>query len=285
MRQSQTAVGAALCRLVEQSQPPGARMFDDPVVGRLVDPVVAMMASSGAMRDGLVESIGRGVVGGIIMRTRYIDDVVAEGARGGIAQLVILGAGLDTRAFRLACLAETTVFEVDLPETQDAKRRKLKGVRSAARDVRFVPLDVTTDSLAAALAGAGWDSGRPSVFVAEGVTQYLPESAVRAMFQLIGRAAAGSVLVFTYVPLAVLAQASGGTWARGVLEGVETHEPWIFGIDPAALAGFLAGFGLDLVDEVGADDYRARYLTPRGRDLAVGDLERAALAVVVHASS
>ncbi len=285
MRQSQTAVGAALCRLVEQSQPPATRMFDDPVVGRLVDPVVAMMASSGAMRDGLVESIGRGVVGGIIMRTRYIDDVVAEGARGGIAQLVILGAGLDTRAFRLACLAETTVFEVDLPETQDAKRRKLKGVRSAARDVRFVPLDVTTDSLAAALAGAGWDSGRPSVFVAEGVTQYLPESAVRAMFQLIGRAAAGSVLVFTYVPLAVLAQASGGTWARGVLEGVETHEPWIFGIDPAALAGFLAGFGLDLVDEVGADDYRARYLTPRGRDLAVGDLERAALAVVVHASS
>lgn len=276
-RMSRTATGAAWCRMVEQEQPQALRVFNDPVVGRLVDPLLAAMAR-GPMRQSLMDAAGPGTYGSIVMRTRYIDDVVTEFTRGGVTQLVLLGAGLDTRAYRLPGLDATTVFDVDLPEIQAHKGKALRGVKPTAREVRFVPVDLTAQPLAATLAAAGWDPARPSLFVWEGVTQYLTADAVHATLSCVGASASGGAIVFTFVPREVVA--AGGPWAGGDLGTMAAAEPWRFGIDPSHLADLLAGFGLTLIDEVGADDYRARYLTPLGRQLDVGDVERAALALV-----
>ena len=104
-------MAAASCRLVEQSQPPGLRQFDDPVVGRLLDPMLTALAISGPMRDQLTGPRGAGTYGCQMMRTRYIDDVVTVQATVGVDQVEILGAGLDTRAYRLPSLSAAAVSE------------------------------------------------------------------------------------------------------------------------------------------------------------------------------
>src|SRR6185503_4034069 len=109
-----------------------------------------------------------------VARTRLIDDLVDAAVRDGATQLVLLGAGYDSRAYRLPSAAAVTAFEVDHPATQAAKRRLVQArVRpERRRHVRFVPVDLEHDDLAAALAAAGFAPGRTTVLVCEGVTNY-----------------------------------------------------------------------------------------------------------------
>jgi methyltransferase (TIGR00027 family) len=255
------------------------RQFDDPVVARLLDPAFVAVAASPPLFAQLLAALPPGTYGAQVMRTRYLDDVVVAMAEAGVEQVAILGAGLDTRAYRLAALASAVVFEVDLPAIQRRKRRALSGVSVAAREVRFVPVDLGAADLGQALAAAGLNAGRPALFVCEGVTQYLPEQAVRAMLGVVAGAAAGSTLAFTYVRRSLVG-ADAGEWSSGPLSGLQATEPWVFGLDPGEVPAFLAEAGLRLVDDVGDADYQRRYLRPIGRELVVGHLERAAVAVV-----
>lgn len=277
---SRTAIGAAWCRLVEQSQPPGLRLFVDPVVGRLLDPMMTTMASADPMRERLLASFAPGTYGGQVMRTRYIDDVVDYYAEDGITQLVILGAGLDTRAFRMPSLAATTVYEADLPAIQHQKRKQLHGTNPTARDIRFVPIDFESQSLGDALAAAGLDHGRPALFVWEGVTQYLSEAAVRSTLAYVGGCAPGSAVVFTYILRSSIEGNPWVGWDSELGHRLGSAEPWRFGLDRAELPAFLDGFSLKLTDDVGDADYKTRYLNPIRRHVVVSDAERVALAVV-----
>jgi len=275
---SRTADGAAFCRLVEQSQPPGLRQFTDPVVGRLMDPMLAMMAGAGPLQKQVLDSLAPGAYGGLVMRTRYIDDVVRAWARAGVDQVVVLGAGLDTRAYRLHELAATTVFEVDLPDIQRRKQRRLRGVPRCARDVRFVPVDLTADRLDAALGAAGFDGTTPALFVWEGVTQYLSEAAVRSTLRFVGGSCSGSGLVFTYVLPGVIRDQGHRGWSPELRAQLSDAEPWLFGLEPRQLAGFLAEAGLDLLSDIGGAEYEERYLAPIGRHLDIDPGERVAVA-------
>jgi methyltransferase (TIGR00027 family) len=277
---SRTATGAAFCRLVEQSQPAETRLFNDPVVMRLLDPMAVAMASPGPMRDEQLASLGSGTYGSLVMRTRFIDDVVTAQVAGGVTQVVILGAGLDTRAYRLPALREATVFEVDLPRLQRRKRKALRKIASTAREVRFVPMDLTTQRLDEALPYAGLDTSQPALFVWEGVTQYLPESAVRSTLAFVGRACAGTSLVFTYVRRSVVNEGGYSGWSRSLRVEVSTSEPWIFGLEPDDVPGLLDESGMRLVQDVGADDYQSLYLRPLGRQLDIDPGERVAVALV-----
>lgn len=278
-RLSRTASGAAFCRLLEQGQPPGLRQFVDPVVGSLLDPLLAMMGSV-STQERVLDSLPPGTYGGMVMRTRYIDDVVTAGVDGGIGQVVILGAGLDTRAYRLPSLAEATVFEADLPEIQRLKRDRLRGRPCAAGELRYVTVDFNTEPLDRALGAAGFDLSRPAVFVWEGVTQYLTEAAVRSTLGFVAGSARGSVLVFTYVLPSLVGDNSYAGWSGALKQQLGTTEPWLFGLDPGNVPGFLDTFGLKLLDDVGDAEYQERYLRPIGRQLRVNPGERVALAAV-----
>jgi methyltransferase (TIGR00027 family) len=265
--------------LVEQAQPPRYRQFNDPVVGGLLDPMLTMMAQMGPMRDQLLAALGPGTYGAQVMRTRYIDDVVSDRVEAGISQLVILGAGLDTRAYRMASLAATTVFDVDRPGTQRYKLKKLRRTPPRARDVRFVPTDFNLHSLGEVLTAAGLDHQRPVMFVWEGVTQYLTEAAVRSTLSLVGESAPGSTIVLTYILRRVIAD---GSWGEGdVRDLLGSSEPWRFGLEPTQLRAFLGEFGLELVEDVGEAEYQARYLNPIWRQLPVNHIERVAVATVL----
>lgn len=236
--------------------------------------------AGGPMRELYLSELGSGTYGAQIMRTRYIDDVVTGLVEGGTTQVVILGAGLDTRAFRLPVLAGATVLELDLPGTQQYKVERLRGVPALAAEVRFIPTDFATEPLGDVLGAAGLDRTNPVLFVWEGVTQYLPEAAVRSTLACIGASVPGSALVFTYVRRGIVDGSSWEGWSDGQRPRLDASEPWVFGLEPGEVPGLLDSYGLSLVDDVGEAEFRSRYAQPLGRRVTLNGVERVALAVV-----
>lgn len=142
----------------------------------------------------------------MVARTVFIDDAIREAGHG---QLVILGAGLDGRAYRLSELKDVTVFEVDHPDTQRDKLERAKSLTAFAREVKHVAVNFERDSLDDALEQAGHDQARPTTFIWEGVVMYLDPKDVEATLSVIvKRSAPTSRLVINYhQPL----------WVRSVL--------------------------------------------------------------------
>jgi len=132
----------------------------------------------------------------MVARTVAIDDAV----RGAAArQLVILGAGLDGRAWRMPELHDVTVFEVDHPDSQREKRARAAALAPAAREVRFVPVDFERDDLETALAAAGHDPALTTTWIWEGVVMYLARSEIESTLEVIERRSArGSRLIIVY---------------------------------------------------------------------------------------
>jgi methyltransferase (TIGR00027 family) len=147
-------------------------------------------------RDGKTARGFAPYVDGIVLRVAFIDAVIAASAT---RQVVILGAGLDTRAWRLPALRGVRVFEVDHPATQAYKRENAPRLGAPLADLRFVAIDFTRDDLAAVLKAAGYDSNVPTVWVWEGVIMYLDDAALRSTLNAVRRLSApGSTLIAHY---------------------------------------------------------------------------------------
>jgi methyltransferase (TIGR00027 family) len=263
---SRTAAHMALFRALEDARPLATRRIADPFARAFIDSrlraVVALGALPGA-RDlvcGYIDRRWPGARTSAIARTSFIDDRADAAVAAGIGQIVLLGAGYDTRPYRLRGWDRLAVFEVDHPDTQARKRRILGEVLGAAPSrTRFVPVDFDRERVEDALDAAGYDRTRPTLFIWEGVTNYLTESAVDGTLRWCARAAPSSRIVFTYVHRAVLDDPASffGT-ARLFATLDSSGERWTFGLDPASIAGFLATRGLRLDEDVGAGDYRRR---------------------------
>jgi methyltransferase (TIGR00027 family) len=281
-----TALGAAICRLIEQYQPKETRLFNDPLVKDLVGAPIRVLMQFASMRNltmQQMDAITPGICGVQISRTRFIDDAVQDALSRGIGQVVILGAGLDTRPYRLAGMERVKVFEVDLPSVQEEKKKKFqKRFGHLPEHVTFIPIDFDTQSLEAVFTGTAFDPASPAVFVWEGVTQYLSEEAVRRTLAFVGTSAPGSILVFTYVLKSLIERRSGIRGADRMMDRVAKQgSPWLFGLEPESLASFLEPFHLRLLADVGSADYQANYFKPMKRELVVSEMERIAQATVI----
>jgi methyltransferase (TIGR00027 family) len=273
--------------LIEQSQPKGARLFDDEVIKDLVGRPIRTMMRFAPMRSFTVrraDAVLDGLYGVQICRTRFIDEVVQASLSKGIGQLVILGAGFDTRPYRLPGVERVKVLELDLPAVQAEKRKKLLShFAGLPKNVTFLPIDFANQSVEAVLAGTSFDPSNPAVFVWEGVSQYLSEESVRRTLAFVGKSALGSVLVFTYVLKSIIEGRSGIPGADRLMDVVAKNgAAWVFGLEPSNVASFLAPYHLDLIADVGNADYQRRYLGPRGRKLVVSECERVAHSIVTR---
>jgi methyltransferase (TIGR00027 family) len=269
-----TAFGAATFKAFEQYAPVGQRLFDDPVGARLLTGFPAAVVRHRLLRtpfSALMNRVAPGLIGGMACRTRAIDDAVTDAVAAGVRQAVILGAGMDTRAHRLPALRQVPVWELDLAEVQQSKLARLPAVPDAAA-VTYVPIDFARTPIADALATVEFDTALPTVVIWEGVSQYLSRPDADATVRFVAGLAAGSRLVFTYVPRTVI---DSPRHAKTV-----TRLQWRTGYDTATLGPTVTALGLDLVDDLGPDDYRTRYLEPLRRELVVFDLERVAVALV-----
>jgi methyltransferase (TIGR00027 family) len=131
-------------------------------------------------------------------RTVVLDDAIRSAAP--YRQLVILGAGLDSRAWRMPEVAQAVVYEVDHPDTQLLKQQRTVGLRPLAEEVRFVPVDFTRDDMASKLCTAGYDRNQKTFWLWEGVTMYLtPEQVARNLSSIAVLSSSGSRLALTYM--------------------------------------------------------------------------------------
>jgi len=258
---SRTAEYMALFRALEGSLPAGRRLFEDRYARRFLSGGLAVAADL-ARVPGLaglecrfIDRRWPGVRTSAVARTRVIDDRVVAAAAGGTRQVVILGAGFDARAFRLAPLRTCVVFEVDHPDTQ-ARKRRLLGAHPA-NDVRFVAVDFAVDKLDAALAEQGFRAGDRCFAIWEGVTNYLPAYAVDQTLRWFATTAAGSQILFTYIHEQVLRSPEAFFGTGPLLATLKAAgEEWKSGFDPRALPAYLRERGLELVEDVGASEFR-----------------------------
>lgn len=282
---SRTALGAVICRLIEQYQPEKTRLFHDPVARELVGGCIRFLMNFASIRNFTVkqtDAVAKGIYGVQICRTRYIDDAVHTAVSQGIKQLVILGAGFDTRPYRLPGMDGVKVFEVDLPAVQDEKKKRLqKYLRRLPDNITFIPIDFDTQALEAVFSKTAFNASMPAVFIWEAVTQYVSEGAVRQTLAFVGKSAPGSLIVFTYVLESIIGRRSDIPGADHLMDVVSKQSPWVFGLQPSGIPDFLRPYHLTLVADVGNADYQEDYLKPMGRSLVVFEGERIAQATVL----
>jgi len=285
-RASRTAEQVALFRALETARGHD-RVFDDPLAVRFLHGGYRLLARAARVRpvglrlSRLIDRRWPGPRPSAVARTRLIDDLVIEALSRGARQVLLLGAGYDSRAYRLPGIDRVAVFEADHPATQAVKRRLVRGaVRpERRRHVHYVPVDLLREDLGAALLAAGFAALEPTVVVWEGVTNYLSEPAVdTTLRRLAALTATGSSLIFTYVDRRVLdGSLDAGNWAAAVRKA---GEPWTFGFDPATLPGYVADRGLRLALDISTRDAALRYLAPLGRDEEAATFYRVAQAEI-----
>jgi methyltransferase (TIGR00027 family) len=240
-----------------------ARQFLPRSWSRLID-VLARLPHGAALLRRAPDLISPGRLEHIALRTDVVDAYVRRELARGATELVILGAGFDTRAQRLPELARAIVFEVDHPATQAKKRERARGLEITARARHFVPVDFERGSLARALQASGFDASAPSAFIWEGVTMYLTPETIRATLgELRALVSPGSSLLLTYY------DASGASGPPSTLTpflAALLGEPFRTSFSPSEAAALLAEFGFSVEADSGRNDWaRARGRTPRGR--------------------
>ena len=284
---SRTAEYMALFRALESSRPASRRLFDDPLARAFLSwplSAVARLAAVPGLGQALPWIIDQRVPGARssgVARTRLVDDAITAWLRGDGDQIVILGAGFDSRAYRLPGLRGVAVFEVDHPDTLAIKRRVLERVLAVPSNVHFVPTDFNQRELAAAMTSAGYRESARTFFLWEGVTNYLGDAAVDATLRWCSRASPGSQVLFTYVHRDVLTKPGAFIGTEKLFASLEKFgEAWTFGIEPAELPRFLAGRGLSLEADLGASEYRERCFGEAARAMRGYEFYRIAIARV-----
>jgi methyltransferase (TIGR00027 family) len=192
------------------------------------------------------------------LRTRVFDDAWHDAHASGVRQLVLLGAGLDGRAFRLNDIADSCLFEVDHPATQRLKRERAASLVSRAKRHTYVAVDFENDSLPRALEVAGQRADAPTYWIWEGVTPYLTRQAQRETLRGIAeRSAIGSRIALTYVEPGDAK--NGGTVRRIALVVRLFGEPFVGTMTRTDAADLLADAGFRVVEDSDAQSWRQRY--------------------------
>jgi methyltransferase (TIGR00027 family) len=221
----------------------------------------------------------------ILGRARYAEDTLEQAVRQQeVQQYVILGAGMDTFAWRRPdLLARLQVFEVDHPATQAHKRHRLLDVgREHPAQLHFIPVDFSQKNLAAALRLSAYDPQAPGFFSWLGVTYYLTREAAFATWRAIAEVApAGSTVIFDYLDTDAFVPEKAARRVQFMMEIVsKVGEPMLTGFDPSTLAVNLARLGLRLHEDLGPADIEGRYFEGRPDDYHASEHAHFACAMI-----
>jgi methyltransferase (TIGR00027 family) len=261
---SLTAVGIAYARATESKKPADERICYDPLARHFIPRALyAIMRFFDSI--GYAEKRGPGVMDFLVARTRYLDDTLQAGIDRGLRQLVILGAGYDSRAYRFDQLpGRVKVFEVDHPATQQVKVEKIRQLLGRLPDhVVYVPIDFAQETLDKRLCDSGYDPRSTTLFIGEGVTYYLSAQAVDDTLAFVSKhSAPGSSIIFDYTYPAVI----DGAWQRGEIAAMRRNrrisgEGMIFGIPQDTIEPFLIERGFEDIVNVTGEDLHRMYFT------------------------
>ena len=270
-RSSKTAEIAAAVRAGHLAFDSPPKIFEDPLAGDLVMiPFYRAIAKSRAVNwisANLLFRRLRPVMIEILIRARYAEDQLSKAVGKGVRQYVLLGAGLDSFAWRHPAWSEgLRVFEVDHPETQETKRRRLAELGLAIPSyLEFAPVDFEGETIADCLARSSFARDRTAFFNWMGTVPYLTREAVfNTLNSMAGFACPGSEIVFEYPILIELFDPKARkAYEKGQRYVTRRGEPWIFFGDPRQLPGEIERCGYQVIENVAPSELEARYLAGR----------------------
>jgi methyltransferase (TIGR00027 family) len=250
------------------------KVLNDPVALRIVgiDIASALQADPYQFENTPLSPYLRAFVAA---RSRYAEDELSLGAQHGVCQYIILGAGLDTFAYRNPYPKGTLhVFEVDHPATQTWKQARLDEVGIALpNDLTFAPVDFETQTLEEGLLTAGYDPAKRTFFSWLGVTEYLTTNVVMSTLRFIASAPSGSAVVFDYMLASSLLTPAQRSRFDALAQRVAiAGEPWQTFFEPELLIRDLHNMGFGKVEDKGQEDINTRYFMDRKDGLRVGSL-------------
>ena len=243
---SRTAMVAAAGRAAHLIVDRAPHLFQDTVAETLLGERAAELLSY--HRESGDHPVLSGTRSQVSARSHYTE---ARLAAGDFEQYVILGAGLDTFAYRSPLAGQVAVFEVDHPATRAWKRELLAAAGIGDTAVEFVGVDFERDDLAAELTAHGFDPNRPTLVSWLGVTMYLTESAIAATLDTLSRLAPGTELVMEYALLPELRDESGRVFAEFALAATAGQgEPLLSFFSPESVTALLNSHGFTVADHV-----------------------------------
>jgi len=210
-----------------------------------------------------------GVHNGVISRVRYMDDCVIKCLENGLEQMVIIGAGYDTRAYRFNGLSEkVNVFELDHPATQKVKKEKLKKIfNSPPGHVVHIPIHLDKDRISEKLFDGGYDQSRKTLFIMEGLLMYLPPPFVDKILNFIKTTSGpGSWVTFDYLPPSMVDGTIKVKEGKNMIKGVKKwKEQFRFGLKHEDAEEFLLSRGFCNINTVNAPDLKETYFNEKKR--------------------
>ena len=226
------------------------------------------------------------MMGFITARVRYIDDYLSGHIRDGIEQLVVLGAGFDSRPYRFEQLRERVrVFEVDHPATQRAKKEKLSKIFGEIPSyVTFVPVDFTQETPEKRLPESGYDEAVKTLFIMEGVTMYLNPEAMDGTLSFVARhSGPGSSLIFDYMYKSII----DGTVKRGEVTRMRRNrlhsgEGLTFGIEEGQIEDYLLERGFQQIHDANHQELESKYFTGENHNRRVASGYSIATATIAN---
>ncbi|MGO9776402.1 MAG: SAM-dependent methyltransferase [Terracidiphilus sp.] len=252
---SRTSILVAAARAFGSRDPDEDVRNPDLLADRLIGPDELALISGhpcvlGLMQDYAEAMLNPAVVffaGMMIVRTRFIDEALVRAVKNGASQVVILGAGFDSRAYRFReLLRDCPVFEADAESTQEYKKRRVKDVLGdAPANLTYVKVDFAKDNICDVLKAAGFREGAKSFYIWEGVCMYLPEESVRKTLRMVAsHSAPGSSMVLDYASSIAIEFGKLTPHGAGGIPA-DWSEPWIFGVPGANGSEFFHELGFD----------------------------------------
>lgn len=260
---SRTALAAARHRAVHQILEQG-RIFADPLAVRILGEDGESIA-----RDAEQNPSSRRMRVFIAARTRIAEEALTVATEGGVRQLVVLGAGLDTYAYRGACADRLRIFEVDHPATQAWKRERLNNAGIALPpSLTFAPVDFETEALSAGLEAAGFDPAQETFFTWLGVVPYLTEDAFWSTIIFIANLPNGAHVVFDYSdPPDSLSPEMRELHDARAARVAELGEPWVNFFESETLHEGLKDLGFRRIEDFGPRQIANRFFPQRAVEM------------------
>jgi methyltransferase (TIGR00027 family) len=262
-----TAIGVAILRAIHQLHDGQPRILDDAVAVPLLRPKTMRWAEANIAR---YQTPGmRALRSHVVLRSRYAEDCLCQAVSRGVRQFVLLGAGLDTFAYRQPeWAAHLRIFEVDHSGSQQAKIEHLKeaGILIPS-NVEFVPADFERQSIRQVMEHSHFDFSAPAVFACLGVLVYLDEASIEAIFRFVVSLSRGTELIFTFSPKNPDAANQFGDESKLAEKVAALGEPMRTHHDPSALRQQLLKYGFSEVSFLEPEESHRLYFENRSDDL------------------
>ena len=261
----------ALFRAVESNRRKNSRLFYDPFAIRFLDKDLQLLAnlSRAPILQDVIPTVihlnGIGAISSGIARTKYIDDKLEMTIQEGIKQVIILGAGFDTRALRLPSLQNILVLEIDHPSTSNFKIARLGcSLQYLHKNVSYYQVDFQEQTLDEMADIYKINFDLPTTILWEGVTNYLSAESVSQTFQFTRKFSESLHIIFTYINKKVLETPEIFDGTQKMFKRLrQDEEVWTFGFSPEELPSYLKRYNLSLIEDLNATEYRKRYMPER----------------------